>query len=113
MPATPGIMTLVELDRLPVFSMELTADDDDGTAVPVDVSVYDAIVLRMRRPDGTLIEIDAVIDDAPNGIFHFPWAADDLQAGVSDLEIVFTDADGLDETFPPDAPIKGIVRERV
>lgn len=78
-----------------------------------DVSTYTSIVLSVKRPDGTVISRNAVIDDGPGGLFHFAWQAGDLQYGISLAEIRFTDAGGGVLTIPNDNPMKLISRKRL
>lgn len=91
----------VEADRKPFLTCSFT---------DTDLSAFASIVLRVKRPDGTTIQRDAVIDDAPTGQFHFAWQAGDIQYGISLAEIIFTDSGGLTMTLPNDAPIQLLSR---
>lgn len=95
----------VESDRLPDLSF---------TFEGVDLTTFSFIKLRVRREDGTILEIDATIDDAANGAGHFEFAAGDLTSGNHVMEIQTTRAsDSKPETYPDDASIPFLVRERV
>lgn len=98
------VIHYVDTDELPILSFEY--EDQD-------LSVFASIVLRIRRPDGRLIEKAAVIDDAPGGLFHFEFAVGDLIFGHNRAEVRFTDLSGKSETFPAEAPIAIIVRGEV
>lgn len=99
----PNVL-LVSTDRKPFLSV---------TRQGVDLSIYVSIVLRVRRSDNVLFTLNAIIDDSAAGTFHFEWGSGNLQPGVHDGEIVFTDGDGLAETFPKSGPLKLVVRDRV
>ncbi len=104
MAVSPTNVFLVELDTRPVLSLELE---------DTDLAQFTSITLRMRRPDGTVVEVEATIDDEPNGLFHFEWGADDLQQGTSEIEIVFVGTDDSILTLPAEGPIRGVVRKKI
>lgn len=80
----------------------------DGSAV--DLGNYNAITLRLRRCDGTLIEKALTVDDAPNGLGHFAFISGDLIPGLHKGEVKFQTSAGGKDTFPKDAPILILVR---
>lgn len=94
---------LVQLDRKPFLSFHYE---------DVDLSDFVTIVLRVRRENNSLIEINATVDDAAGGLFHFEWGADDLTPGIHSAEIVLTDGDGLPMTLPAEGVMRLVVRER-
>lgn len=98
------VLYYVDTDELPLLTFEY--EDQD-------LADFASIVLRVRRPDGRLVEIAATIDDAPSGMFHFEFAEGDLQAGNHEAEVRFVDLSGKSETMPADAPIAIIVRGEV
>ncbi len=72
------------------FPVQFTA----GDTLPViggrwgsDITGY-TITLAIKRPDDSLLEIEAEITDAEDGLFLFPWAADDLQEGTGQQCVV-------------------------
>jgi hypothetical protein len=96
---------LVEGDRKPDLSFEFEDTDLDD---------FDPITLHVRREDGSKLEIEATIDDADTGEFHFEWAADDLAEGRHLAEIEFVHTTGAKpETWPAEGVLELIVRERV
>lgn len=90
----PFIMDFVEGDLLPHLDVEWEG---------VDITGY-SIKLNIRRPNGTKVTIDAVLDDlnvggAGSAIFHFEWSPGDLIVGESDAEIEVFDAASNNETW--------------
>lgn len=98
------ILKFVDADQLPQLNFEFENQD---------LAAFTTIELRIRKQDGTQFTKNAIIDDAPNGLFHFEWAVGELSAGAHEAEVVFTDIGGLPETFPDDKPILLIVRDQV
>jgi hypothetical protein len=94
----------VEVDTRPTLQIVFTG---------VDLSIYSSIVIRVKRPDGTVIERTATIDSAADGAFHFDWQAGDLQYGTSLADIRFTETGGAVLTLPAENPLKLINRHRV
>ena len=100
----PTIYRVAE-DELPNVSMTFTGQD---------LSIYSSIKMRVRLENKSLLEVDAVIDDAPNGVCHFEFADGDLVAGDHTCEWRFVrTSDSKAETFPDDGPLNFVVRPQV
>lgn len=95
-PPSRSVLRLVEGDLEPTLSFELAGQD---------LADYASITMRVRRDDGKLLSRAAVIDDAPNGLFHFEWQAGDLVRGRHRMEIEFVSLGGGNFTIPSRAPI--------
>lgn len=83
-----------------------------SSGAPVDLSVYAAIKLRLRRCDGTMVQVTATIDDAASGKAHFDFGSSDLIAGMHRAEFYFDKGEGGGETWPKRAPIYVHVRAK-
>ena len=59
----------------------------------INISLW-TIKLKMRRPDGSLIETTAVITDGPAGDFEIQWVVGDHVEGVSPASINFDTGSG-------------------
>jgi len=104
MTCEPTIMVRwVSEDELPQLDFEFEGED---------ISSYVSIKLRLRFQSGILLERDAVVDDAPNGEFHFEFAANEIPAGSHQMEVVFEPVADKHETWPAEAPILLEVRRR-
>lgn len=101
------VLNFVEGDRLPDVDFEFTGTD---VSIPAQ---FASITLRVRRVDGTKLAKAAVIDDGPNGLFHFEWAVGDLTEGQHKAEVVFVDGASKAETFPGDEPLVLDVRGQI
>lgn len=101
-----AIFYMTEGDEQPDFIVQYEADN-------ADLSQFSSIVLRMRRKGGDVITKTAIIDDEPNGVFHFKWADGDIIAGRNKVEIVFTHTSGDTEIWPSRGAIIFVVREAV
>ena len=91
----PKVLYFVEGDLLPNLSIEWEDQDISGFS----------IFLHFRKPNGTRVTKNAVIDDANVGgtgtaIFHFEWSVGDLVAGDSSAEIEVMDTNSKNETWP-------------
>ncbi len=103
------IIPFVEADQLP--NLDFTFSDE--VTGPIDLNLFDSIVVRVRKQDGQLLLPTVVIDDAINGIFHAEWGIGELTAGSHEAEVVFTDLDLKPETFPVEHPLILRIREKV
>ena len=101
------VLNFVDSDRLPDVDFELENVD---VSVP---SKFISITLRVRKEGGTTLSKPAVIDDGPNGLFHFEWDPGDLSKGQHRAEVTFVDLNNKAETFPADEPLVFDVRGRV
>lgn len=95
----------VEADELPDLPFELEG---------IDLSTFSSIKLRIRLDTGGIVEVDAVIDDAPNGLGHFEFATGEIIKGNHLAEIRTVRAsDSKPETFPDEQPMQFIVRGQI
>lgn len=102
---TKPALFYVESDELPDLSF---------TFEGIDLSIYSSITLRVRREEGTLLQVAATIDDAAAGEGHFAFSAGEITRGNHEAEIVTVRvSDSKEETFPDDAALPFLVRERV
>lgn len=101
---SPASYRYVAGDELPHLAWELEDTDLDD---------YDTIVLNVRFADGSLETVEATIDDADAGTFHFEFTTDFWVEGTHYGDIVLTTTDGEDETLPPEGALEFIVRARV
>jgi hypothetical protein len=98
------VYNVVEGDDFPQIHIEIEG---------VDLALFASIQLHVRRPGGTKFVRDAVIDDGPNGKFHFEWEQGDLIAGRHEADVIFTDLAGLESAYPQKQPILIEARSRV
>lgn len=68
------------------------------TRQPVDMTGH-TVSVRIRRPDGTLIERAGTVEPGTDGWVSMQWQPGDLAAGRHHWEVV--DDTGGDQTFPP------------
>lgn len=110
-----GTFFFVETDLLPDFSVLFEVEDEDGLVTgPLDLTGFISIDLRMRRDDGQLIVRPITIDDGPNGLGHFEWAAGDLVQGEHKAEIrMVRTSDSKPETIPDEQPMIFSIRRPV
>jgi len=73
--------------------------------IGMDISVFPTIRLNVSLENGKSLVLAAVIDDAPNGKFHFEFGAGDLIRGQHAAEIEFIDAGGKSKTIPKEKPL--------
>lgn len=99
-----ALVHMVSQDELPNLNFEF--EDQD-------ISTYVSIKLRIRAPNGIKHEYDAVIDDGPNGLFHFEIGTNDLGEGLHKMEVVFEPVADKQETWPADEPIQLDIRGTV
>lgn len=89
---------------LPVFSYTFTEGDQlpeiAGVLDDTDITGF-TITLHLRKPDGTIAVIPAIILVAASGTFKFAWGATDLKAGLGqECEVQFINASSLALTSP-------------
>jgi len=101
---SPGVFRYVDTDEKPDLGAELEGED---------ISQFASITLRVRLSSGKLLTKAAIVDDSPNGLFHFEFDTGDLIAGIHKAEVVFAFPDGKTETVPDEQPIDIIVRKAV
>lgn len=77
-----------------------------------DISSFVSINLDVRRPNGTSLTKPAIIDNAPEGKFHFEWATGDLIAGINEARIKLEVTAGNVKSVP-DVPLRLNVRSIV
>jgi len=73
--------------------IQLSTGAQPTATSPTDITGY-GVLLRIRKPDDTVLEKTATITDATNGQFKFTWSAADLAAGQQEAQLVVTDAGG-------------------
>jgi hypothetical protein len=85
-------------DTAPILEAVL----EDASGEPIDLTgVSCSFHMFEPRNGASVINTDATIADATNGIVRYPWADDDTDnAGRYRGEFVVTYADGSTETFP-------------
>lgn len=93
-----------------------TAPDLTGTVTsagaPVDLTGA-TVVLRMQRPDGTILLRTATVTAAAAGTWSYVWQAGELVKGQWQVDVEVTGADGLLQTTPAPHPIMFDVRGRL
>lgn len=81
--------------------------------VAVDFSIYSSVKFRLRRCDGTLIEVIGVMDTNDHTLMNFTLDTGVVIAGRHNCEIVLaTSAGGVDK-YPKRAPLTMQVRPSV
>lgn len=71
-----------------------------------------SISVKLRYDYGGAVSKTAIVDDAPNGLFHIEWEPTDLVEGEHRLEYVIVDGLGT-RRYPTEATIAMIVRPQV
>lgn len=102
-------------DTLPMLPIQCTFEDIDGVEKPFDLTGW-TLKFYMRREGASgapkVDGLNAVIDNAPLGIAHYPWAVGDTDtSGVYAGDFVATQG-AQRITFPNKVPkIRVIVGE--
>lgn len=65
---------------------------------------------RLRRSDLVLIERTGQVESVGGDWFFFDWLPGDLVPGLHRLDIVITDSDGNQRSYPSDGPVSVLVR---
>lgn len=116
MVAERDCLCFTEGETAPIIEVAFEDIDEVTEEVtPIDLTDYGAITLRLRDEIGCLLTKTATVEDAPGGIVHFQFAADDLTEGLykGDIEVIDDNADVEIVTLDCDRPICLRVRARV
>lgn len=95
-------MSLTVGDTRPALTGRATTTDTAGVTTGANLTGAAALVLHIRRNDGSVITATATAVDPTAGTWSYTWQASDLTvAGRWEVELQVTFADGGIETFGP------------
>ncbi len=91
---------IVQNDLLPVLEGHIQNAD----ASPVNLTGT-TVIVRIQRPQGSVVSASVSVIDAPNGIVQYAWQPGDTNmAGMLNVVFVVTRS-GLPQTYPTAGPI--------
>jgi hypothetical protein len=105
--ATQGAVvptSLVVGDLDPDLVLHLQEPNNTNTALQtIDITGAQAVAMRWRRPDGTVVTRALEVVDAAGGLVRYRWQAGDTsQSGQHRIHVVITWANGDPQTVPSD-----------